>query len=45
MNGYYDEGWNARVQGEAYDFTKSQDWRDGWGDCEEAPEKDRILMD
>jgi hypothetical protein len=44
MNGFYDEGWNARVKCEPYDSTKSRDWRDGWEDCEDAPESDRDEM-
>lgn len=45
MNGYYDEGWNARVRGEAYNTLKSLDWKDGWKDCDEAPEIDRVVVE
>jgi len=45
MNGFYDEGWNARVAGAPNDPSKSLDWRDGWMDCNEAPEQDRTPMD
>lgn len=38
---YYDNGWNARVRGEPFDPDAYRDWRDGWKDCNEAPEQDR----
>lgn len=38
---YYDEGWNARVKGEAFDRTKSIDWKDGWKDCNELEDEER----
>lgn len=41
---FYDEGWNARVRGEAYDDGASRDWRDGWKDCDEAEEGDRQVI-
>lgn len=41
---FYDHGWNARVRGEPYDHTASRDWRDGWKDCDEAPEAARVLI-
>ena len=44
-NGFYDEGWNARVEGAPYDPTKSRAWRDGWKDCEDAGEPERVHMD
>jgi hypothetical protein len=44
-NGFYDEGWNARVAGNPYDQSKSIDWRDGWKDCDKAPLSARIFMD
>lgn len=45
INGYYDEGWNARVAGLPYDPSKSVHWKDGWEDCDEAPEAERTHMD
>lgn len=36
QNGYYDEGWNARVLGLPFDDSKSRAWRDGWNDADEA---------
>lgn len=42
---FYDQGWNARVRGEPYDRHATLDWRDGWKDCDEAPESSRKIMD
>lgn len=42
---YYDEGWNARVRGEPFDQYATRDWRDGWTDCDEAPEEDREVCE
>lgn len=39
---YYDEGWNARCKEEPYNPQAPKDWRDGWKDCDEAPEDERI---
>ncbi|MBU9539385.1 hypothetical protein KTE58_23655 [Burkholderia multivorans] len=39
---YYDQGWNAFIKGEPFNPRASSDWRDGWTDCMEAPEKDRV---
>lgn len=41
---FYDDGWNARVRGQEYDEAATRDWRDGWKDCDEAPEVDRQLI-
>lgn len=41
---FYDQGWDARVRNEAYDPNATLDWRDGWQDCEDAPEEDRKLF-
>ena len=41
---FYDQGWDARVQGEEFDFTAHREWRDGWSDCEETPEVGRQLF-
>lgn len=38
---FYDEGWNARSLGKQYDARASEDWRDGWKDCDSAPLSDR----
>lgn len=42
-NKFYDEGWNARVQGKPY-VLGEQAWRDGWLDCDKAPPEQRVLM-
>ena len=37
---FYDEGWNAYINGQAYSWINSkQAWRDGWKDCQEATAK------
>ena len=41
---FYDEGWNARVRNQPYRPDATRDWRDGWNDCNEAPESDRQLI-
>lgn len=33
---FYDEGWNARLRGEEYNDNATEDWQDGWLDCDEA---------
>ena len=35
---FYDEGWNARVRGDQFCNFASKDWKDGWRDCDSAPE-------
>jgi hypothetical protein len=36
---YYDEGWNAFINGDAFDATAAFDWRSGWKDAELATKK------
>jgi hypothetical protein len=36
---YYDEGWNAFINGGAFDATGAFDWRSGWKDAELATKK------
>lgn len=36
---FYDEGWNAYINGEKFNGGNSADWRDGWRDCELATSK------
>lgn len=38
---YYDQGWNDRIKGVAYDIHATEDWQDGWKDCNDAPLEDR----
>lgn len=42
---FYDEGWNACCRGEEYDPAAEIDWRDGWLDCNEAPEGDKVEIE
>lgn len=41
MNKYYDQGWNAFIDGNPFDASAAKDWRDGWKDCESATPEDR----
>lgn len=34
MNQFYDEGWNAYIDGVPYDRSATLDWRDGWKDAQ-----------
>ena len=36
---YYDEGWNAFINGDAFNATAAFDWRSGWKDAELATKK------
>jgi hypothetical protein len=42
---YYDTGWNANVNKEPFDPKKSQDWKDGWKDCNELPQEEKKLFE
>lgn len=42
MRNFYDEGWNAYIKGEQFDVFATEDWKDGWCDCQEAVEVDGI---
>jgi hypothetical protein len=35
---YYDQGWNAYIDGTQYTYNATRDWRDGWKDCKMARE-------
>lgn len=41
---FYDEGWNARVDGEEFEPMATRDWKDGWMDCNGASENDRVKV-
>lgn len=41
---FYDHGWNARALGKPYNPKASNDWKDGWLDCDNAPEADRAVL-
>lgn len=41
MKTYYDEGWNAFINGEPFDVKATLDWKDGWRDCQEASPEQR----
>lgn len=36
---YYDEGWNAFLNGDPFDAAAAFDWRVGWKDCEVATKR------
>jgi hypothetical protein len=36
---YYDEGWNAFINGDPFNATAAFDWRSGWKDAELATKK------
>lgn len=41
QNVHYDQGWNARVENEPFNPYATVDWKDGWLDCDGAPEEER----
>lgn len=41
---FYDQGWNACIDGEPYDPKATLDWRDGWKDCFGAGSADRVKI-
>lgn len=44
-NKFYDKGWNARVADKPFTtIGTTRDWRDGWHDCDDAPEAERVPM-
>ena len=42
---HYEEGWNARIDEEPFDFYASRSWKEGWLACDELPEGDRKLIE
>jgi len=30
---YYDDGWNAFLDGKPFNYEATLDWKDGWLDC------------
>lgn len=41
---FYDQGWNAFIDGEAFDVNATRDWKDGWRDCESAIPEHRVKI-
>lgn len=37
----YDFGWNARIKNKPFNFDKSEDWKDGWNDCNSLTDERR----
>lgn len=44
-NKFYDQGWNAFIDGELFDPKANYDWRDGYTDCAEAKPEQRQRME
>lgn len=41
---FYDEGWNAAVDGQPFDKNAKGDWKDGWLDCQTAAPSQRTKI-
>lgn len=39
---FYDEGWAARCQDQPFNLRATSDWKDGWKDCDEVDDEERI---
>lgn len=39
---FYDEGWAARCQDKPYNQKATIDWKDGWKDCDELDDIERV---
>lgn len=38
---FYDEGWVARCQDQSFNPKATQDWKDGWKDCDKVDHIER----
>ena len=42
---YYDQGWNDFIDGVPYDPKATEDWKDGWFDCNCTSPERRVKVD